>query len=106
MSDLQSKKLKRDATYEELFIHLHIPKKNLRAASEGTQDKDELEEGRRRNDVTIEDDTNVEVDDSEQSSDITRSLNFPDPKAREIYVSICIYVSNLNFCRFRVIIIF
>jgi hypothetical protein len=78
--------LKRDTTYEELFIHLRIPKKNMRAASEGTQDRDELEEGRWGNDVTIEDDISVEVDDSEQSSDITRSLNFPDPKAREIYV--------------------
>jgi hypothetical protein len=63
----------------------------LRATSEGTQDIKKTRGKKRGDDVSGEKDTNVKIDEGEQSSDITRSLNFPDPKAKDIYVNNLIY---------------
>jgi hypothetical protein len=64
--------------------------------SEEIEERNELEEGRRGNDVIEEEDERVEKDDSGEFSNITTSLDFPDPKAREIYVSTNLYVFKIN----------
>jgi len=79
----QSAQLERPATYEELFLKIHVPKYNPIQGA-GQNDTDE----RRGDDLDGQDEHRSANGDSGVTSTCTTPLNFTNPRAKEIYVSV------------------